>query len=139
MNLIDLAMAKALAGGSGGATNNVVQFAVFGISGDDAQSADPLKGGIPTRDGNQEDPTFSWIIPPADYTTNCIPLFVGDGMFLPFQLQEGAAVYQMFTGDGLTFLEFGFNNDGTITFYGPTYYPLDAADDNSGAGIPDAT
>ena len=51
---------------------------------------------------------------------------VGDGIFLPFQLQDGAAVYQMFTGDGLTFLEFGFGNDGTITFYGPTYYPLNA-------------
>ena len=32
----------------------------------------------------------------------------------------------MFTGDGLTFIEFGFNNDGTITFYGTTYYQLDA-------------
>ena len=123
MNLIDLAMAKALAGGSGGATNNAVQFAAFGV---DEGGNGTQKGGMPTRDGNEGDPTYSWIIPPTDHTTNWIPLFVGDGIFLPFQLQDGAAVYQMFTGDGLTFLEFGFGNDGTITFYGPTYYPLNA-------------
>ena len=83
MNLIDLAMAKALAGGSGGATNNVVQFAVFGISGDDAESAVPLKGGIPTRDGKVEE-AYSWIIPPANFNAPFIPLFESNGMFLPF-------------------------------------------------------
>ena len=138
MNLIDLAMAKALAGGSGGATNNVVQFAVFGVNEEDEGGNGTQKGGMPTRDGKVEE-AYSWVIPPANFNAPFIPLFESNGMFLPLWFFGSGAVYQMFTGDGLTFLEFGFDNDGTITFYGPTYYPLNAADDNSGAGIPDET